>query len=271
MNDLAEWIATHALPVWAALLMAALVVGDVAWQWNRRHGRKSVAAGGQPVAVRGVTAALLLLSMGLLFAAIAVALKEEATRWLPAFDQSLAQDLHASMQPGVLRLVAAVSHAGDLGSVAAASVLVLAVLLLRRHVRLATCWAVAMAGIVPINSGLKAMFQRPRPLDGYMIEHGWSFPSGHAFGAIVFYGNPDFYSGYDSKDVQTLIADSGAAATTDEQTADLKKANEIIANDAASDWLYLYPQIVVSSAKVTGYPVNGLNSQFFVYGIKKAK
>ena len=66
-------------------------------------------------------------------------------------------------------------------------------------------------------------------------------------------------------------SDSEAAATTDEQTADLKKANEIIANDAASDWLYLYPQIVVSSSKVTGYPVNGLNSQFFVYGIKKAK
>jgi len=87
---------------------------------------------------------------------------------------------------------------------------------------------------------------------------------------IVFYGNPDFYWGYDSKDVQKLIADSEAAATTDEQTADLKKANEIIANDAASDWLYLYPQIVVSSAKVTGYPINGLNSQFFVSTIKKS-
>ena len=88
---------------------------------------------------------------------------------------------------------------------------------------------------------------------------------------IVFYGNPDFYWGYNSPDVIKLIADSEAAATTDEQTADLKKANEIIANDAASDWLYLYPQIVVSSSKVTGYPLNGLNSQFFAYGIKKAK
>jgi peptide/nickel transport system substrate-binding protein len=88
---------------------------------------------------------------------------------------------------------------------------------------------------------------------------------------IVFYGNPDFYWGYNSPAVIKLIADSEAAATTDEQTADLKKANEIIANDAASDWLYLYPQIVVSSSKLTGYPVNGLNSQFFVYGIKKAK
>lgn len=190
MNDLAEWIATHALPVWAILLMAALLAGDVAWQWNRRHGEKTTSAGGHPVAVRGVTAMLLLVSMGLLFAAIAVALKEEATRWLPAFDQSLAEDLHTSMQPGVLRGVATVSHLGDLGSVAAASVVILAILLLRRHLRLATCWAIAMVGIVPINSGLKALFQRPRPLHnhGFMVEHGWSFPSGHAFGAIVFYG-----------------------------------------------------------------------------------
>ncbi len=43
--------------------------------------------------------------------------------------------------------------------------------------------------------------------------------------------------------------------------------NEQIAEDAASDWLYLYPQIVVASSDLSGYPVNGLNSQFFVYDI----
>src|SRR3569833_1062134 len=86
---------------------------------------------------------------------------------------------------------------------------------------------------------------------------------------IVFYGDPNFYWGYDNPEVVKQIADSEAAMTVDEQTADLKKANEIIAKDAASDWLYLYPQIVVSAANVTGYPLNGLNSQFFVYDIKK--
>jgi undecaprenyl-diphosphatase len=94
------------------------------------------------------------------------------------------------MQPSVLRVVAAVSHLGDLGSVAAFTVLVLAALLVRRQRQLATCWTIAMAGVVPLNSGLKALFQRPRPLHdhGYIVEHGWSFPSGHAFGAMVFYG-----------------------------------------------------------------------------------
>ena len=70
---------------------------------------------------------------------------------------------------------------------------------------------------------------------------------------------------------RVIAAALGQFPPTDEQTADIKKANEIIAKEAASDWLYLYPQIVVAASDVTGYPLNGLNSQFFVYGIKKAK
>ena len=87
---------------------------------------------------------------------------------------------------------------------------------------------------------------------------------------IVFYGNPDFYWGYNNSEVVKLIADSEAAPTTDDQTALLLQANKLIAEDAASNWLYLYPQIVVSAANVTGYPVNGLNAQFFAYDIQKA-
>jgi peptide/nickel transport system substrate-binding protein len=88
---------------------------------------------------------------------------------------------------------------------------------------------------------------------------------------IVFYGNPDFYWGYNNPEVVELIGNAEAAATTDEQTDLLRQANEQIAEDAASNWLYLYPQIVVSAANVTGYPINGLNSQFFAYDIQKAE
>nr|WP_244523132.1 ABC transporter substrate-binding protein [Aquamicrobium aerolatum] len=88
---------------------------------------------------------------------------------------------------------------------------------------------------------------------------------------IVFYGNPNFYWGYDNPQVVELIASAEASATVDEQVEKLTEANKIIAEDAASNWLYLYPQIVVSSAKVSGYPVNGLNSQFFAYTIEKSR
>ncbi|GAA3919076.1 ABC transporter substrate-binding protein [Microbacterium invictum] len=87
---------------------------------------------------------------------------------------------------------------------------------------------------------------------------------------VVWYGNPDFYWGYDNADVQQWVADAEQAATTDEQTALLKQVNAQIAEDAASVWLYLYPQIVVASSDVSGYPVNGLNSQFFAYDIVKS-
>ncbi|WP_206305258.1 ABC transporter substrate-binding protein [Actinacidiphila soli] len=87
---------------------------------------------------------------------------------------------------------------------------------------------------------------------------------------VVWYGNPDFYWGYDNKQVTNWVNQAEQASTTTQQTALLKKVNTQIAEDAASDWLYLYPQIVVASSKLSGYPLNGLNSQFYAYGIKKS-
>jgi peptide/nickel transport system substrate-binding protein len=84
---------------------------------------------------------------------------------------------------------------------------------------------------------------------------------------VVWYGNPDFYWGYNNPQVTTWVDEAEASATTDEQTEKLKLVNEQIAKDAASVWLYLYPQIVVASSDVSGYPTNGLNSQFYVYDI----
>ncbi|BBH70248.1 peptide ABC transporter substrate-binding protein [Actinoplanes sp. OR16] len=87
---------------------------------------------------------------------------------------------------------------------------------------------------------------------------------------VVWYGNPDFYWGYNNPQVTDLVDKAEQSKTTDEQTTLLKQANAIIAEEAASDWLYLYPQIVVASSKLSGYPVNGLNAQFFAYGITKS-
>ncbi|WP_114240088.1 phosphatase PAP2 family protein [Dyella sp. C9] len=190
MNNLVDWIATHALPLWGTLLLLAMLCGDLAWQWNRRQREASLARGVEPVVIRGRTALLLVLAAMLLFAAIAIAVVVEARSWLSGFDTSLAQDLRDRMQPTVLHVVAIVSHLGDLWSVATAAAVVLSILLWRRLPALATAWAIALFGIVPLNSGLKLWFQRPRPLydRGYIVEHGWSFPSGHAFGAMVFYG-----------------------------------------------------------------------------------
>jgi peptide/nickel transport system substrate-binding protein len=86
---------------------------------------------------------------------------------------------------------------------------------------------------------------------------------------VVWYGDPDFYWGYDNPQVTQWVDEAEQSKTVDEQTAKLKLVNEQIAKDAASAWLYLYPQLVVASSDVSGYPVNGLNSQFPAYTITK--
>lgn len=87
---------------------------------------------------------------------------------------------------------------------------------------------------------------------------------------INFYGNPDFYWGYDNADVQTWLADSEAASTVEEQAELIKKANQQISDDAASVWLYLNPQLRIAAEGISGVPQNGLNSLFYVYDITKA-
>ena len=71
---------------------------------------------------------------------------------------------------------------------------------------------------------------------------------------VVWYGDPDFYWGYDNAEVAAVgLGGRAGRRPTDEQTELLKKVNEQIAEDAASVWLYLYPQIVVASSDVSGY------------------
>lgn len=84
---------------------------------------------------------------------------------------------------------------------------------------------------------------------------------------IGWYANPDFFWGYNNPRVTALVNQSESANSLGAQAQLLKRANKLVVADAASDWLYLYPLIVVSSSTLSGYPVNGINSQFYVYNI----
>ncbi|MGB3460386.1 phosphatase PAP2 family protein [Rhodanobacter lindaniclasticus] len=190
MNTPAEWIALHALKLWALLLLLALLAGDLAWQRNARWQRRAVQTGQAPTLLRWRVGLLLCLVLLLFFGGLALAISGQPTTGLGGFDTSLAASLRAHLPVPVLRMIAAITHLGDTLWVASAAAVVLLVLLLRHRWSLAASWSVALLGILPINGGLKALFRRVRPLHdhGFIVEPGWSFPSGHAFGAMVFYG-----------------------------------------------------------------------------------
>ena len=62
---------------------------------------------------------------------------------------------------------------------------------------------------------------------------------------------------------------SADAGTEEEQVADLKKAAELLAEDAAADWLFLLPYLMVTESDISGVPPNGISESFDVTAIRR--
>jgi peptide/nickel transport system substrate-binding protein len=78
---------------------------------------------------------------------------------------------------------------------------------------------------------------------------------------IVQYGNPDYYWAYDNPEVQDLLAE---ADRSDEDThVDLmREAARLISEDAAADWLFLAPNLIIVGEGVQGVPENRVGEAF---------
>jgi undecaprenyl-diphosphatase len=95
MDAMPEWIAAHALPLWALLLLLALLAGDLAWQHNARWQRRARHRGEPAVVLRRHVGLLLALLLALAFTAIAFAVNAQHGGRLPGFDTGLAEQLRA--------------------------------------------------------------------------------------------------------------------------------------------------------------------------------
>ena len=71
------------------------------------------------------------------------------------------------------------------------------------------------------------------------------------------FGNPDYYLGYDNPDVQQLLADADGG-TPEGQVTDMQEVARLISEDAAGDWLFLLPNLIVADADITGLPENAI-------------
>ncbi|TCN28796.1 peptide/nickel transport system substrate-binding protein [Kribbella orskensis] len=73
--------------------------------------------------------------------------------------------------------------------------------------------------------------------------------------------NAKYYTRYDDPTLQALLAsaDAGDEAT---QVADLKKAARRLSEQAAGDWLFLLPNLMVAEKDITGLPQNAITESF---------
>ncbi|MHA6627452.1 ABC transporter substrate-binding protein [Pseudonocardia sichuanensis] len=72
---------------------------------------------------------------------------------------------------------------------------------------------------------------------------------------IRTFGNPQYYWRYDNAEVQRLLAES-EQGTQEQQVSALQEVGRRIAEDAAADWLFLLPNLIVADVDVQGLPEN---------------
>jgi membrane-associated phospholipid phosphatase len=126
---------------------------------------------------------VILLGLGWLFQEV---LEKEAF----SFDTAALLKIHQWANPALDRVMLSITHIGD-PEVASCGIGASLIWLWWKHRRAeAKMFAIAVLGAVILNQGLKLFFAKPRPtLWPHLItETSFSFPSGHALGALVAYG-----------------------------------------------------------------------------------
>ena len=76
-------------------------------------------------------------------------------------------------------------------ALASASVLILFCLLIFIFIKKRTYFYLVglnLINTVVLNSALKSIFRRERPIESIIEESGYSFPSGHSMASLAFYG-----------------------------------------------------------------------------------
>ena len=133
-------------------------------------------------APRRVSLALLLLGLGLPWAIFGGLAGAVVSRGTLGWDGPVLLFWHRHATPGLDKLAVLLTIVGNTGPMVGAALLLLALLLARRHWRAAGLWALSVGGSMLLTQLIKALVQRPRPAlwSSLRPEHTFSFPSGHA-------------------------------------------------------------------------------------------
>lgn len=78
---------------------------------------------------------------------------------------------------------------------------------------------------------------------------------------MVAFATEGNYWGYSNEEFTQLLAQADAG-TTEEQNAKLREAARLLADDAAADWLFLLPNIVITTPEISGIQANQVNLSF---------
>lgn len=79
---------------------------------------------------------------------------------------------------------------------------------------------------------------------------------------IVKWADPAYYWHYDNPQFQSLITEADSTLDQAQSVALMKQAAQILATDAAGDFLWLLPSIVIATPGISGIPANAVTQSF---------
>lgn len=191
IRDAVQTLAQYAVPAFVMALLLVLAGVAALWWLLQRYGAYREASRYPPLVylVGHLLLGFALISGGAaLFAEIAENIGNG--RWLGQLDLLFSSAIGSNASIGTLQVFALLTHLGDPITLTVLTVLVAAVLVLKRQFWLCAAWVLALAGNAVLNRVLKSIFERTRPIHehGLVLADGWSFPSGHSSGSVVAFG-----------------------------------------------------------------------------------
>ena len=193
-TPLIESIGAHALPLFLGVLPALMLSVAAFWGLAQRYAVPRDNTRLSPNAYLLMRLGLgfgVVVGGALLFAELAEQLLEPGyAQRMGALDNLLSAAVGRSLPASALQFFAAFTHLADTAWLSLLAAVVAALLISRQHRWLALGWIVAVAGNALLNTALKSIFARTRPVHDNLLytASGWSFPSGHSSGAVVVYG-----------------------------------------------------------------------------------
>ena len=189
--EYALWTGHHALLLFAVMLVLALATTCACWWVLQRY---RVLRGDRTRPPTGFMTLRIAIGSGVVvvssvvFAALAGQFGGGIE--LRHADQIFTDALSASFPLSAMHVFASITRLADTRTLTILCIAVAVLLAVARQPWLAFAWVVAVGGNGLINTALKHVFGRLRPLqpEGFVVEYGFSFPSGHSSGCVVAYG-----------------------------------------------------------------------------------
>jgi len=191
VERVAQALAHAALPGFFVTLVALMIAVAIGGRWWLQHSHVVEAAQGtslRTLLARMAIGFAIIVVAAWVFAAIADEIGEGET--LGRLDTLVSSAIGQAVSPATVQAFAFVTHLGDPTTLGALCFVVAMLLVARGERALALGWVIAITGNAVLNTTLKGVFERVRPVHDQAIAHadGYSFPSGHTSGSVVAYG-----------------------------------------------------------------------------------